>query len=246
MNTQSLPKNYEIPTTKRAGEHFTPRRAHNTDEIERRRAQAGKNVLILEEQQKGIEIALDMLMAIEDPNERAIAAKIVGGALLSSAAYLFDADPYIRMRHTGKLPILADLEGWREDSEHYDRVKVEHGLVEAAQLSHHLAEVRRRELDIPKEHLVTARALASAGLNLAVWPLPPLSAHDKPKDIQLMVRESALDMQNASVALGEKVGTIPSVAQLADHLSPLSVELQRTAPAVVVDAYGLAVERLAA
>lgn len=241
MNTSSLPKNYELSTLRRTGEHYIPRRSHGPVEIERRRAQGGKGVLILEQQQRGIEVASNWLSSIEDPNQRARLAKIMGGAMLFSAGYVFDGDSRLRMRHITKLPLVAEHDGWRETTEGYD-AKSYASLETAALATEELLVARRNEFVLPRHFMDAARAVGNAGLRLALLSPRSCSENDRPKDLQLMVLESARDMHNAAIELGEKLGTPPSIAQLADRLSPLSVELQRTEPDELIGGYHAAYE----
>lgn len=230
-----LAKNHDAPTLHRTGENYIPPRTHNPIEAARRHERAGTGALIIELQQLGIENALQILQLIEDPNERARAAKFIGGTLLSTAQELFDEDPNIRLRHTLRLPQIADLEGWREDPTEYE-FKTFQLLQRAALSSAELASSKAEKQATYKMSQDTARAVGNAGLQLAMFPLPRLAAESSAKDLQLIVRESALDMQNGAIRLSEKIGTNPTIAQFADAYSPLVVELHRNYSPEIVEA----------
>lgn len=218
-----------------AGAHFTPRPSFKADEIAFRKEQAGTGALMHQMERDGIEVATRILSTIEDPNERAAFAKIVGGSLLGSAGYIFEQySQYLAMRHNLEMPRIATKEGIAFTPEAFND-KLFHDLGVAARLSDQLALVRREKLPVGRLPMQVARAHGRAALNLAMWPLPLIGETSRPSDVQDMVFESAIDMRSAAVSLSKATGTRTSVAQFTDIVSPLNVHVLRTAPPAVAE-----------
>jgi hypothetical protein len=233
-----LARTFEQSTQARVGNHYKPSRARFDEaEIERRRAQAGTNTLVVEYQQTALErVVLQMLDAIEDPHEQAIAAQLLGGALFSTATYLTTPDNDPRMRHNFKLPQIADNEGWRQTPEGF-KVALAQDLAEAARLSEELANLRRERLPVRNLPMKVGKAIGKAGLDLSIYPLTPTFTETRADYAQMTVREHAQNMQDAAIRLGESVDMNLSAAMLVDEFSPIGVHIQKEAPDAVVQAY---------
>lgn len=222
-----------------------PRRSHDPIEIEFRRQQAGTGALMHQLEQRAINIAVDVLESIEDPHERALFAKLVGGAFLGSADYIFETGASdVRMRHNLALPMVAEEEGVVHSPESYRR-KVHQDIVEAARLSLELATLKREKQPLGNIPMRVARAHGRAGLSLSLYPLPRIGESSRPVDVQDMVFETAIDLRSAAVATSKQIGTRISIAQLADRVSPLGVHILRTMPDSVAGSFEETVDQAA-
>ena len=239
MNT--LYKNYDLSNI-HAGEDFVPRRSRDPEEIERRTLQRGTGALILEQQAKGIDIILDMLESIEDPQERGKAAQMLGGTLLFTAGHMLGLGEFDTMRRTLKLPVIAEPEGWRETPSFYEK-KVRSALFDTSKRSIELAAYKRERRSPGPLSRQLGRAVGNTGLMLSVFPLPRLAKESAAVDIQAMVRESALVMHQKAQETSERLGERVSAAQLADPLSKQGLDIQLHASDEVASAYVGAIER---
>lgn len=233
-----LAKQFEQSTQARTGNHYIPPRARFDEaEIERRRAQAGTKALVVELQQASLEhVVLQMLDAIEDPQEQAIAAQLLGGALVSTASYLTTPDNDPRMRHNFALPQIADNEGWRQTPEGF-KITLARDLAEAARLSEELATLRRERQPVRNLSMKVGKAIGRAGLDLSVYPLTSAFTDTRADFAQMTVREHAQNMQDSAIRLSESVDMNLSAAMLVDEFSPIGVHIQKEAPDAVVQAY---------
>lgn len=228
-------KNYDISTIN-SGEHFAPRPARDPAEIERRRDMRATGALVLEQQQRGIDMTIEMLLAIDDPNEQAKAAQMLGGTLLYTARYLLGLGEQDAMRRTLKLPVIADDTGWRENPDDF-QLKLFRTLREASARTEELAEIKRKHRHIGPLERKLGRLIGHGALALSVFPLIRISEDQKALDIQAVVRESALTMHQRAQATSERLGMNISAAHLADTLSPQGIELQTRASDPIAAAY---------
>ncbi len=185
----------------------------------------------------GINTAIETLNFIEDPQERAIFAKIVAESLLGSTDYIFQKyAEYLSGRHPIPMTMLATEQGIAHTPETLTR-KVFEDLGEAARLSAELADTRRNRLPLRNLPAQTARAHGRAALTLSVWPMPRISENARPQDVQDMVFETAVDLRSGARIRSKSIGTQTSVAQLADKVSPLGVHILTAAPDTVSGAF---------
>jgi len=168
----------------------------------------------------------------------------MGGAMLMSANYHFQVDDEQRMYHALKLPELATQEGVITTPEQHAN-RIFRSLADLARRSEVLAGYARERRVPTRMSLGVGRQLGNTGLALSVYPWRETSEYEKPYDIQMMARSSAIEMHDSTIALGQELGTVPSVAQISDRLSPLGIHIQRskTISNAINDAYQQSLER---
>jgi hypothetical protein len=233
-----LAKQFEQSTQARTGNHYIPPRARFDEaEIERRRAQAGKQVLIVELEKAGLEhLALPFLRKIEEPNQRARVAQLIGGVIFHTIPYHTTPPNDPRMRHNHALTMVADESGWRQTPEGLDAVLAA-DLAEAIRLETQLADARREGVSTGNLPMKVGKAMSKAAIDLSIWPLSPVMTETRADNAQLMVREHAQNMQDTAIRLSESLGVNLSAAMLVDEYSPLSIHIQKTESDEVVQAY---------
>jgi hypothetical protein len=233
-----LVKQFERSTQINVEPHYPPSRVRFDEaEIARRREQAGTGALVLEYQRDALQhIVLQMLDAIEDPNEQAIAAQLLGGTLLSTTGYLVNAERDPSLRHNFKMPLLADETGWRQTQEGL-RATLVNDLTDAVRLNEVLIDLRRDRHPVRNIPMKLGKTIGKAALDLAPYPLVAASVQGRPDHVQLMVKGQAQDMHDRAIRLGKEIGVNPSAAMLVDELSPLGVYIQTKASDAIAKAY---------
>lgn len=246
MEKDVIYKDFDLPTKHLATDkHFVPAKARDDEEIERRRG-LHRGVLLAEHQERGVAVASTILKMVHKPEAIDFASRIISAAGLNTAWYSFARGAeYEVMRRRLKLPFLAaHAPEFRPSSDEL--------LNDAA---FYFSEARGTGEDLiatiglnaKKEERLKktfGRQVGKASLTLAVVRLGdqfrehPLTS----VDTQDLVRQQCLRALNDSRAIGEEIGLPPSVAQLADPVSHLSVFWQREAPNEALDAYKTAVE----
>lgn len=232
---------YFLPNHDLAIQDAKPERTRDPLEIEARRSVRGTGSLVLQRQGRGIETVSETLKNIEDPELQRQWAGFAGGAMLMSANYMFERDPVEKMNHALDLPELATQFGDRTSPDTLEEYTYR-SLASTADSSYKLANRVAERAPSVRNYLGLARRIGQAGLMLAVFPWRETSPGESAFDIQMEARASAMQIHDNAIALGRTLEVVPSVMQLADHLSPLSVHAQRTMPTEVHDAYIAALE----
>lgn len=223
------------------GEHYVPPKAREAQEIERRK-QLVPGVLMAEMQQKGIRIAKSILELMMDEEDTLFVTKTLGASLLNTAWYNYAQGAKNVMRRTLTLPAYGEL----------DQQITKPYLVEMAVKHMHTAErsatnlvndgYERRRLYV-KHKKIIGSTLGNAALILANVPHTEVIAYfDDPAYQQLIARQSALEVLEDSRTLYKQVGSNPTLAQLGDNDSPLSVYWRRNAPDLAYEVLEQAVD----
>lgn len=196
--------------------------------------------------QLGCKVAGEVLRAAEDPDEQDYLNAHLTPALLGSAwqdAFLEDTSdlPNDLMYRVVELPRL-DLV---KDKENAARSVWLAGLVhvEAAgdhkPFSFNQVIIDRKIISMTRSRRAF-RPLTSASL----WLGAVDTARDiesgvlrRPELIQAHVRENGYEMTRDAQRLARKLGCLPTISQLTDAYSPLTVNLMRTAPKHLTQAY---------
>lgn len=221
------------------------RMAFATDEIYRSRAEVAFTPLD-SKIQKGCRIAGAVLRAAEDPDEQDYLNTHLTPALLGSAwqdAFLEDTSdlPNDLMYRVVELPRL-DLIKESEDAATSVWLA---GLVHVEAAGDHKP-FSYNQINIDKKIISMARSrrslrpLTSASLWLgAVDTARQVEAGTlkKPGLVQAHVRESGYEMTRTTQRLARKLGCLPTISQLSDTYSPLTVDLMRTGPRHLIEAY---------
>lgn len=252
METQRIYKDFDLPTKHLTGnQHYVPPKARDEAEIDRRH-QLARGTLILEEQQLGLGIAATILKLVREPGDVAFASQLIAASGLNTAWYAFarGAEPEV-MRRRLKLPDLtARAPEYRPTSSEL--------LDEAAWLFGEAMQFAGQATDAlqynPQRHerlrktvgRVAGRAslfLASAHIGDQLIEVGGLSS----VDTQNLVRQHSLQALDAARTLESALGVPPSIAQLANPYSNLSVHWHNHAPNGALQAFEQALDyRLAA
>lgn len=230
-------KHFDLPTQHLAGEqHYVPSRARNAEEIERRRMRP-RGALVAEQQWRGLEIAGYMLAAQEDTKTAAFIGRLLAASALNSAWYGFAArsDVMRRRLHLPLVPV-ATLEDHTASASSLEQA-TQH-TKDAATASKGL--VRAIEAQTPyrhqgKEHV--GRTVGNAALSIACLPLGDYPVFETSFVAQQAARQYSLEALQDARALQHDLGTSPSLAQLADPDSDLSLYIRREAPDAIYAAF---------
>lgn len=241
------PQVYDLPVAnlnQNVG-HYVPPKARSEREAMRRRNNPA-NTVILEAQTDGTYILGKTFEYIAD-DERSgeYFAHVMGGVCLNTAWYSYAnlhpdeiesaQDNVTRRRLELPKHIQIDDEGIPHyETERNNYHAITDGLARAANLANLLEIAHREEHEIRKYRLRKqfGHLIGNVGLRLAATPL--IGARGEPYDIQTGVRNAGRDAIEKSREQYD--GAYPTVAQLTDLDSQLSVHLRRTAPTPLHDA----------
>lgn len=244
MSEKRIFKDFDLPTNHLPGvQHYVPRRARSAAEIERRRG-LRPGTLLAEHQVRGLTVASLILDHIEEPVDVQFSSKVLAVSGLNTAWYSFarGAEEKV-MRRRLKLPVLAT-----GSSEHQPNLSIlllgSRDRLSKAVLDAHML-VAANELLPPAEvedrKRQLGRSVGDISLELACVSSPDgIGRYGdviSDFDAQNFARKRGLWALHHARTLATEVGSYPSVAQLADPDSDLSVYWRRTAPNGAVDAY---------
>lgn len=251
MEITTLYKDFDLPTKHlREGKHFVPAKARDEAEIARRRSLA-PGTLLAEYQERGVAVAATIIKLITKPGDIAFSAQVLSAAGLNTAWYSFarGAESEV-MRRRLKLPFLAA----HQPLTHEPPVRPStDDLLQEAAFGFGEARATGMELIDSLDHLplrterlrkTFGRRVGRASLTLACVELGDV-LQDSPVggvDTQNLVRGRCLQALENARTLGHEVGVPPSIAQLADPDSHLSVYWRREAPNEAANAYHQAAE----
>lgn len=228
---------FDLPTRHLTGNnHYIPPRARDSSEAERRHDLPSGTVL-LEQQHRGLLVASRVLEVVNDADDIAYTAQLIGACGLNSAHYQFARGSGFMRRHTA-LPYLAQpIDQPRPTSEDIlasSRTKLSRVAETAGTLANIHAERRFGERDKAE---VLGRSMTHAALEAACAPIADNISSRGAFAVQAAVRAHCLDTLDSARNLGIELGTPPSFAQLADPDSDLSVHVRRGAPSDVFYAF---------
>ncbi len=243
-------KDFDLPTRfQPKGTDYVPPKARDEEEIERRR-RVPTGTLMADQQCDGIAITADILARLEDPADLAFASRLLGASALNTSWYLFARGAHV-MRRRLKLPLLVAPEDdirpdtielvQRRDQRLEDvsgRARTYASLV-AFNFGEHLLDNHRRNL---------GRNVGNSALSIATVDLGDIFTFGSTDDFEVQdaVRRRALRTLTDARELGSELHTIPSLAQLPNPDSDLSVFWRRNAPNGALVAYEAAYESQAA
>lgn len=228
-------RNFDLPKQHLDERHYTPARARSKSEIERRRSLPSGTTL-LEHQRDGLAIASQMLEWNEQPEDVAFTSNVIAMSGLNAGWYSYAADAPV-MRRRLSLPRLADEElGWRETRSGL-LTKAQQGLARAVTLAGALAEAAAEGRSLERHKRSLGRQLGNISLNLACLDLGDVAGSYSEFDIQNLAREQSLQTLEDARTFGARIGSHPSIAQLADPNSDLAIYLRRCAPNDTLEAY---------
>lgn len=220
-------KHFDLPVNHltRHG-HYTPPKARDEAEIERRR-QRPPGALIAEQQEKGTAVAAKLLDFMKDKEDSDFVPKLIAAAGINTAWHNHAQGAEDVMRRRLWLPVHANRRAEITAPVLYEEASA--GFDEAALLATYLRKsIEARNSAIWSFRKKYGRRLGNASLVLACVPKAEVIAEGwNEVEQQYHTRQAGLVVLEASRNLEEHVGTNPTLAQLADNDSPMSVYIRR-------------------
>lgn len=239
-------KDFDLPSNHEAnGADYIPPKARDEAEIERRH-RLPTGTLMAEQQCDGIAISADILAGLERDEDLAFASRILGASALNTSWYLFAKGAPV-MRRRLKLPVLASVDPeLQPDAEQLTKQRDLSLRQAKARADRHTSMVAfgLRELALEDSKTLLGRHVGNAALKIATVDLGRQATDSFV--IQDMVRRRALRTLSDARELGADIHSVPSLAQLANPDSDLSVFWRRNAPNGALRAYEAAYESFAA
>lgn len=233
-------KHFDLPVNHltRHG-HYVPPKARDEAEIERRR-QLPAGTLLAEQQAKGVEVATKLLEFMSDKEDSDFAPKLMAAAGINTAWHNHAQGSNDVMRRRLWLPVHERSKvPVNRESLYKDSVK---GFDEASLIASLLAQsIERRSIAKYGFKKKLGIALGNASLVLACVPMSHLIERSlDPYEQQYHTRHAGLAALDDARNLEEQVGANPTMAQLADHDSPMSVYIRRNGTNLTVEALDFA------
>jgi len=233
-------RNFDLPTQHLDSHHYVPERARSRGEIERRHTLPSGTILT-EHQRDGLRIASRVMGLVEQPEDVAFAGDVIAMSGLNASWYNYAAHAPV-MRRRLNLPMFTDEEtDWRETKSGL-LTKAQQGLATAATLAEVVVATRIENRSSARFQQQLGRQLGNTSLQLACIEVGTVADSYSPFDVQNLAREQSLQMLEQARVFGDKVGSHPSTAQLADSNSDLAVYWRRHAPNGAFEAYEEAIE----
>lgn len=209
---------------------YIPRRTRDAEEAERRRSNTS-GTLVLEMQQRGLEIARGGLEQAETLADALEWAQLMAIAGLGTAPYLFNGEVMNRQTKLPQLGFLRpDLQPSSEQLLNQSRHALDYAVL-ATQRAITAQNVGLPPSDRAEFQLESGKAVACAANLMAVAPLGDLIQKEQRVPTggraQLLARRACLETVQTAQTVGLEIGAYPSFAQVADPLSPFAVEIQR-------------------
>lgn len=229
-------RDFNLPSHHLTAErHFVPPKARSSSEIERRH-EMPRGTILAEHELAGFRIADRVLGAVEEWPDIQYAEKVVAPATLNTAQYGYAAGGAVMSRRL-KLPVLAVGDEPRQSTAELLE-EATYSFSDLVQSADWLVDAIRNESERVRKHRwEVGRMAGDAALLLSTVTLGDRLKTATPFVAQTKARERGLITLDNSRALGMEIGTPPSIAQLADPNSDLSVYIRRTAPNTIHDAF---------
>lgn len=244
MSTQPIFKHGDLPTKHLFGERdYIPPKARDEEEIARRR-ELKRGVLIAEQQQQGTKVACFILDHLEQPEDIAFGSRILAASGFNTA-YYSHARGTSYMRRVLHLP---------RPTRNPNRTVTTGSMLQDAQFNfceaYYAAEkltdaAAKTSLEHANAKVPFGRLVGNASIKLACVTLGDRIGQYDEAAAQRMVRQRYLDTVQDSRDLGADVGSAPSLAQLANPDSDLSVFWRREAPNGALQAYEIGIAEAA-
>jgi hypothetical protein len=221
--------------------HHQPLKAKRTDEIARRRAM-NTGTLLAEKQERGILIAAEIARLTSRHEGDKFVAPLMAASVYNTAwyAYAQGAEGIMRRRimlpqNDLRLSPITYFDFMNESAEE---------LVLAGEAAHAIVTARRYGNDLRDTPKVLGTWLGFTAIKLAnVGSVELLEKTDDPIDRQIITRQNGLYIAELSRELYRDIGSHPSLAQLADQDSDLSVYWRRNGSSEAVEALAQATEQ---
>lgn len=231
--------NFDLPRQHLSEQgHYVPPAARDEDEIRRRRALPA-GTLLAEQQAHGVALAGNILSRVEAGEDMLFTTQMLGMATINSSWYVFAQGKHAPdvMRRRLILPKLADQEtDWRQTAEGLREETVE-GLATAGLLAQAFAADRAANRVSVRRDRAFGRHLGNVSLHLAVLRDGQTTIGGNAHEVQIEVRDRALELLDVARQFSIDHHSHPSIAQLANPDSPLGVHWRNTAPNGAYQAY---------
>lgn len=209
--------------------HYVPPAARNLAEVARRR-QLPAGTLLKEQQLGGMVVARDVLATVNPGIDTAFASRMIGMAMLNTSWYIFGKDAPGVMRRRLLLPKASD-EPVMTRSAAATRAKILEGLDTGIELAEQVVDQHKKRRVSHATARAFGRHIGNVSLLCAVLGDGQRTMTGPVFAVQEHARTEALELLDNSRQIFEITGDAhPSVAQLADTDSPLSVYWRRSAP----------------
>lgn len=243
-------KDFDLPVRHQPkGADYVPPKARDEEEIARRRIRPA-GTLMADEQCDGVAITADILSGLEDPADLAFASRLLGASALNTSWYLFARNAPV-MRRRLKLPVLTvPVDDVRPDTLELIQAR-DRRLEDVSGRSRTYASIVAfgfGEMLLDNHRTRLGRNIGNSALAIASVDLGDVFTFGSSDDFEVQdaVRRRALRTLTDARELGVELHTVPSLAQLANPDSDLSVFWRRNAPNGALIAYERAYEELAA
>lgn len=241
--TKNIYKDFDLPNKHLTNEaDFIPPRTRDEEEEARRRANPSGTV-ILEFQDKGLEIARAVLGGLKNSSEEDIkfASETFAATGLNTAWYSFARNARVQRRRL-KLEVLATDDPEQRPSTFMLLNNAISDLEDAeAQSKLLVAQYIIGSPESFRQRTILGRTVGHAALTLSCVPLGDRIGYDDYQmtdfDLQDLARRRGLYSLEDGRRLASKIGSAPSLAQLAYPDSDLSVYWRRHAPNGALEAY---------
>jgi hypothetical protein len=220
-------KIYSLPNHPVGAADYVPPETTNELEAEWRRSVRGKNVVIMEEQAMGADVARRTLDFLKNTDAEEAWARLVGGAMLMSANYQMNRSGDNIMYRNIALPPIASADHPTMTSDEYDDM-VDAELVRVKYNSSELSYALAADTFTKRQVMGLGRSMGELGVALANYPLyidETILANQKPAIIQAEARRAASAAHDETIQLAREIGVTPSVAQFARTESPLGAHV---------------------
>jgi hypothetical protein len=235
-------RDYDSPNRRQyGGEHYiVPPTRDPVEAI--RRIDRPRGVLRFEYQQRGLRIGATVLRGLHEPEDVEFARPVLAASLQKAGDYTSNMGRIDVQRSRWKLPDLTEASPLAGLPLHVMLRETAAQLEEAAMASDKLINgLSRHDTRIKRTGLQVGGRIGHASLTLSAAHLAGIGYLLSDFDIQWQARIEGLKTAEKVGALAETIGTIPSIAQLADPDSPLSVYWRREAPNGAYEALEMAV-----
>lgn len=256
--TKRLPKDFDLPVKLHPSEkaheqalmvaHFIPPKARNEAEIARRQG-LRPGTLVTEYQYRGLAMSGLIMNQLIDRQSLAFVADTLAPAALNTAWYSFARGAAV-MRRRLKLPLLASEDRADRPTTYMLQADAAYYCKQAAEEGMHLVTAVNEGSSVTNSYQIhVARTVGHAGLLATCVPIGDSIGYEmegvSDYDLQHLARRRGLRALERAQSMRQELGVPPSIAQLADPDSALSVYWRRNAPNEAATLYGEAYETMA-
>lgn len=242
-------RDFDLPKIHLAEEgHFVPPKARDEAEIERRRAQRPGR-LVLQQQQRGTEMARDILGRLSHPDDINFGADVLAVCGLNTAWYLMGKGADVQRRRL-KLEVLATEDPEQRPSSLMLLTEARGDFNRATQVGQELLDTSHlHEAVVAKNKRSLGRMIGHGSLTLACVAIGDRVGYESSMmsdfDVQALARERGLQLVENARAMQVDLRTAPSLAGLANPDSDIAVFWRREAPNEALEAWEYAFDQAA-